>query len=40
MSSITSNDVGEYKNVIKAVASIVCERMKIRKSAKPQQDLF
>ena len=38
MSSITLNDISDFKNLIKAGVTIICERMRIRKSAKPQQE--
>ena len=40
MSSIALNDVSDFKNFIKAGATIVCERMGIRKSVKPQPEPF
>ena len=40
MSSIILNDVRDFKNLIKAGATIVCERMRIRKFEKPQQETF
>ena len=40
MSSITLNDISDFKNLIKAGAISVCERMRIRKSVKPQQETF
>ena len=40
MSSITSNDISDFKNLIKAGAAIDCERMRIRKSVKSQQEPF
>ena len=40
MSSITLNDISDFKNLIKAGAISVCERMGIRKSVKPQQEPF
>ena len=40
MSSITLNDISDFKNPIKAGAISVCEGMGIRKSGKPQQDPF
>ena len=40
MSSITLNDISDFKNLIKAGAIIVCERMGIRKSVKLQQGPF
>ena len=40
MSSITLNYISNFKNLIKASATIVCERMGIRKSVKPQQEPF
>ena len=40
MSSITLNDISDFKNLIKAGAISVCERMGIRKSVKPQQQPF
>ena len=36
MSSITLNDISDFKNLIKAGAISVCESMGIRKSIKPQ----
>ena len=38
MSSIMLNDISDFKNLIKAGATIVCERMGIRKSVKSQQN--
>ena len=38
MSSIILNDRSDFKNLIKAGATIICERMGIRKSVKPQQE--
>ena len=40
MSSIALNDISDFKNLIKAGAISVCERMGIRKSVKPQQEPF
>ena len=40
MSSITLNDISDFKNLIKASATIVCERMRKRKSANSQQEPF
>ena len=40
MSSIALNDISDFKNLIKAGAISVCERMGIRKSVKPQQQPF
>ena len=40
MSSITLNDISDFKNLIKAGAISVCEGMGIRKSGKPQHDPF
>ena len=40
MSSITLNDISDFRNIIKAGATIVCQRMGIRKSVKPQQEPF
>ena len=40
MSSITLNDISNFKNLIEAGATIVCERMGIRKSVKPRQEPF
>ena len=40
MSSITLNDISHFKNLIKASAISVCERMGIRKSVKSQQEPF
>ena len=40
MSSITLNDISDFKNLIKAGAISVCERMGIRKSVKLQQEPF
>ena len=40
MSSITLNDISDFKNLIKAGATIVCERIGIRKSVKAQQEPF
>ena len=40
MSSIILNDISDFKNLIKAGATIVCERMRIRKSVKPHQEPF
>ena len=36
MSSITLNDISDFKNLIKPGAIIVCERMGIRKSVKQE----
>ena len=38
MSSIILNDISDFKNLVKAGATIVCERMGIRISIKPQQE--
>ena len=35
MSSITLTDISDFKNFIKAAATIVCERFGIRKSTNP-----
>ena len=42
MSSITLNDISDFKNLIKAgaIKAGVCERMGIRKSVKHQQEPF
>ena len=40
MSSITLNDISNFKNLIEAGATIVCERIGIRKSVKPRQGPF
>ena len=40
MSSIILNHISDFKNLIKAGATIVCERMETRKSVKSQQELF
>ena len=40
MSRITLNDISDSKNLFKADATIVFERMGIRKSLKPQQEPF
>ena len=40
MSSITLNDISDFKNLIKAGAISVCEKMGIIKSVKPQQEPF
>ena len=40
MSSIILNDISNFKNLIKAGATIVSERMRIRKYVKPQQEPF
>ena len=40
MSSISLNDLSDFKNLVKAGATIVCERMGIEKSVKPQQEPF
>ena len=40
MSSIVLNDISDFKNLIKAGATTVCERMRIRKFVKPQQETF
>ena len=40
MSSIILNDVSDFKNLVKAGATTVCERMGIKKSVKPQQEPF
>ena len=37
MSSITLNNISDFKNLIKAGATIVCERMEIKKHVKPKQ---
>ena len=39
-SNITLNDISDFKNLIKAGATIFCEKMEIRKSVKPQQEPF
>ena len=38
MPSISLNDVRDFKNLLKAGATTVCERMGIRKSVKSQQE--
>ena len=38
MSSITLNDMRDYKNIVKADATIVCRRMGKRTSATPRQE--
>ena len=38
MSSITLNDISDFKNLMKADATIVCERMGIKKSVKPSKN--
>ena len=38
MSSIVLNDISDFKNLIKARAISVCEKMGIIKSVKPQQE--
>ena len=40
MSSISLNDLSDFKNLVKAGATIVGERMGIKKSVKPQQESF
>ena len=40
MSSITLNDISDFKNLIKAGAISVCEKMGIIKPVKPQQEPF
>ena len=40
ISSITLNDISDFKNLIKAGAISVCEKMGIIKSVKPQQEPF
>ena len=40
MSSITLNDISDYKNLMKAGAISVCDRMGIRKSVESQQEPF
>ena len=40
MSSITLNDINDFKNIIKGAATIVSEKMRIRKSPKPLQEPF
>ena len=40
MSSITLNEIGDFKNLIKAGAISVCERTGKTKSVKPQQEPF
>ena len=40
ISSITLNDISDFKNLIKAGTISVCEGMGIRKSVKPQQEPF
>ena len=40
MSSITLNNISDFKNLIKTGATIVCEKSGIRKSAKSQQKPF
>ena len=40
ISSITLNDISDFKNLIKAGTISVCESMGIRKSVKPQQEPF
>ena len=40
MSSIALNDISDFKNLIKASAISVCEKMGIIKSVKPQQEPF
>ena len=40
MSSIILNDISDFKNLIKAYVTIVCERMGMAKSVKQQQDQF
>ena len=40
MPSVILNDLSDFKNLIKAGAISVCERMGIRKSVKPQQEPF
>ena len=38
MSSISLNDIRDFKNLLKAGATTVCERMGIRKSVKSKQE--
>ena len=40
ISSITLNNISDFKNLNKAGATIVCERMGIRKPVKFQQEPF
>ena len=40
MSSITLNDISDFKNLIKSGTTTVCERIGITKSVKPQQEPF
>ena len=40
MSSITLNDISDFKSLIKAGATVICEIIGIKKSEKPQQELF
>ena len=40
ISSITLNDISDFKNLIKAGTISVCEKMGIIKSVKPQQEPF
>ena len=39
-SNITLNDINDFKNLIKAGATIFCKRMEIKKSVKPQREPF
>ena len=40
MSSVTLNNISDFKNLIKAGATIVFGRMEIRKSVNPQHEPF
>ena len=40
MPSITLNDINDFKNIIKGAATVVSEKMRIRKSPKPLQEPF
>ena len=40
ISSIILNNISDFKNLIKADKTIVCERMGITKSVKPQEEPF
>ena len=40
MPIISLNDISDFTNLIKAGATTACERMGIRKSVKPQEELL
>ena len=40
MPSIALNDINDFKNIIKGAATVVSEKMRIRKSPKPLQEPF